>query len=412
MRNLLPSSTNIYQQSQIKAYKQALVLLTVVGVIFRSEIALLLGIHTIWILLWRRLSLQSSIFSGILGLCIGLGLTVPIDSFLWLHFPLWPEFSGFVYNIMEGHSVNWGTSPFHHYFTSALPRLLFNPFTYLLCIPLALSTPALRSRALDILIPNLTYVAVYSFQPHKEWRFISYVIPPLTAVAAAGASWIWTRRTKSLVYRVLALGLVASTTASFLASFGMLLISRLNYPGADALNRLHELADGERSVVKVHMDTLTCMTGVTRFLQIQPTINSTVARTRTTCIYDKTEDEANLLDPVWWDHFDYVLAERPEKIIGSWEVVDTINGFAGLRVLKPDESSDAAAKVESRFMSPHKGPLGYCLWYIECAFQRIFSTAEVSLRKWVTRGWWVRPKMEAKIKILKNRNTAHGIATD
>ncbi|KAL9119229.1 MAG: hypothetical protein Q9187_004218 [Circinaria calcarea] len=412
MRNLLPFSTNIHQQSQIKAYKQALVLLTVVGVIFRSEVALLLGIHTIWILLQRRLSLRNSIASGILGLSIGLGLTVPIDSFFWLHFPLWPELSGFAYNVMEGRSVNWGTSPFYHYFTSALPRLLFNPFTYLLCIPLALSTPALRRSALYILIPNLTYVAAYSVQPHKEWRFIIYVIPPLTAVAAAGASWIWTRRTKSLVYRVLALGLVASTAASFLASFGMLLISRLNYPGADALNRLHELADGESSVVKVHMDTLSCMTGVTRFLQIQPTIDSTVARTRNTWIYDKTEDEANLLDPVWWDRFDYVLAERPEKIIGSWEVVDTVNGFAGLRVLKPDEFSGAATKVESRFMTPRKEPLGYCLWHIECALRRIFSTAEVGLRKWVTGGWWVQPIMDAKIRILKHRNKPHGIATD
>ena len=412
MRNLLSSTRELDHQSQTNAYEQALVLLTVVGVVFRSEVALLLGIHTIWILLRRRLSLQNIVVSGILGLAIGLGLTVPIDSFFWLRFPLWPEFSGFLYNVVEGHSTNWGTSPFYYYFTSALPRLLLNPFTYLVCIPLALSTPALRHSALDILIPNLTYVVVYSFEPHKEWRFIAYVIPPLTAVAAAGASWVWTRRTKSFAYRALALGLVSSTAASFLASFGLLLISRLNYPGADALNRLHDLADCEKSVVKVHMDTLSCMTGVTRFLQIQPPVNSTVPRTRTTWIYDKTEDEASLLDPIWWDRFDYVLAERPEKAIGSWEVVDNINGFAGLSILKPNEVSDASVKVQSRFMAPDNESMGYGLWHIKRDLRRMSSIVESNLRRWVTRGWWIQAKMEARIKILKNRNKAHGIVSD
>lgn len=407
MRNLLPSARTLNHQFQINAYKQALVLLTVVGIIFRSEIALLLGVHTIWILLKRRLSLQNIVISGVLGLSIGLGLTVLIDSFFWLRFPLWPELSGFIYNVMEGRSTNWGTSPFHYYFTSALPRLLLNPFTYLVGIPLAFSTPALRHSALDILIPNLTYVAIYSFQPHKEWRFIAYVIPLLTAVAAAGASWVWTRRTKSFAYRALALGLVLSTAASFLTSFGLLLISRLNYPGANALNRLHDLVDGERSVVKVHMDTLSCMTGVTRFLQIQSLINSTVPRTRTTWIYDKTEDEASLLDPIWWDHFDYVLAERPEKAIGSWEVMDTINGFGGLSVLKPNEVSNVFVKVQSKSTAPDNGLLEYFLRPIQRDLRRMSSMVELGLRRWVTRGWWVQAKMEAKIKILKNRNKAH-----
>ncbi|KAL8758927.1 MAG: hypothetical protein Q9199_001151, partial [Rusavskia elegans] len=343
-------------------------LVTTTGVIFRSELALFLIPHTLVLLLNRRLSIACIITFGIFGSFLGLCLTIPIDSFFWQRFPLWPELSAFSYNILHSQSSNWGTSPWHFYFTSALPRLLFNPITYILCIPLAASQPALRRSVTQLVLPNLAFVALYSLQPHKEWRFIIYTIPPFLTAAALGANWIWTRRSKSVLYRFLSRALIVSVMGSFAASGIMLAVSRLNYPGADALNRLHALVPqhrsqqqqqylggrGERMIVTVHMDTLSCMTGITRFLQLPaPPLadlenggmqRGNEAKENLFWVYDKTEEEEKLLDPVFWERFDWVLAENPKRVIGKWEVVETVERYAGLKVLRPRDDGGGDVK--------------------------------------------------------------------
>jgi alpha-1,6-mannosyltransferase len=344
-------------------------------------------------------SIGTVVSSGLLGLALGLLLTVPLDSYFWLRFPLWPELSAFAFNILHGQSSNWGTSPFLFYFTSALPRLLFNPLTYQIFAPLAIAVPRLRSQVLDILIPNLAFVVIYSFQPHKEWRFIIYIIPPFLAISAAGASWVWTRRYKSRAFQLLALCLVASSLASFGASFAMLAISRLNYPGAQALNHFHALTQqsSTEGVMRVHMDTLTCMTGVTRFLQIHPPISSRHAdeeATHPTWIYDKTDDPSELLHPAFWEPFDYAMAERPELVIGKWEIIDTVRGFTGVTILRPGET---------RYGEAAGGNLdedaGSSMWGAGKGWRGI----ERWIRKHVTRGWWIGVRMEPRIRVLKKQ---------
>ena len=405
MRNLLPhAGRSPAARSSRRRHKFALTLLTIAGVVFRSEIAILLASQTLYLYVrpYIRLPVSSIISAGLLGASIGLALTVPIDSFFWQRWPLWPELTGFIYNIVEKQSSNWGTSPWHFYFTSALPRLLFNPFIYQICLPYTLSIPILRRQALDILIPNLLFLAVYSFQPHKEWRFIIYIIPSVLAVASAGASWIWMRRAKSFVYRVLSLTLVASTLASFIASMGMLAVSRLNYPGAEALNRLHGLAGNDTGVVKVHMDTLACMTGVTRFLERAPPALDDAQSAF--WVYDKTEEEETLLDPLFWEKFEYTLAERPERVIGSWHVLSTVDGYAGVALMRPEEGWEQAIEdvsamqnlwTESQWRTDGLGTARK--WMSEISLRRLESV----VRKFFTRGWWVRMKMEPRIKILK-----------
>lgn len=39
-----------------------------------------------------------------------LGLTIVIDSYFWVKFPIWPEFSGVYFNVVQGKSVEWGVS--------------------------------------------------------------------------------------------------------------------------------------------------------------------------------------------------------------------------------------------------------------------------------------------------------------
>lgn len=384
-----------------RRYKRALIILTATGVVFRSEIALLLATHTLYLLAFKRnyINLYEIIPSGLLGLLIGLSLTVPLDSYFWFRFPLWPELSAFSYNILAGQSSNWGTSPPHFYLTSALPRLLFNPFIYQICLPFSISLPSLRPQVRDVLIPNLAFVALYSFQPHKEWRFIIYIIPTLLAVASAGAAWIWNRRAKSLIYRILTLCLVASSLGSFGASLIMLAVSRSNYPGAEALDQLYQLHSregGSKGVLRVHMDTLTCMTGVTRFLQIPPPSPQDLWRSdandEAMWIYDKSEDAAQLLHPGFWEQFDYVLAERVETVIGKWEVVSTVKGYAGVAVVKPGEGMMKSSGDVVRDPSWWRRSLAQ--WW------ELFETGA---RRWVTRGWWLRPRTEPKIRILRKQ---------
>ena len=403
-------------------------LVTTTGVIFRSELALFLIPHTLVLLVTRRLSITCILKFGVLGALIGLSITVPIDSIFWQRFPLWPELSAFSYNILHSQSSNWGTSPWHFYFTSALPRLLFNPITYTLCIPLAASQPALRRPVTELVLPNLAFVALYSLQPHKEWRFIIYTIPPFLTAAALGANWIWTRRSKSPLYRLLSAALVLSVIGSFAASGIMLAISRLNYPGAEALDRLHALVplyqhqqqsihlfggqgEEQRRTVSVHMGTLACMTGITRFQEQPPppaapppladleTNAADVERTAGSdsffFIYDKTDNETKLLDPLFWLRFDWALAEYPERVIGKWEVVDTVEAYAGLEILRLGAGDEKGGRGGG-------GGGARMVDMVRMVKQREWNSLERYARM-VTGGWWVRVRMEPRISVLKRQ---------
>ncbi|KAF2662908.1 glycosyltransferase family 22 protein [Lophiostoma macrostomum CBS 122681] len=387
-----------------KRYRLALYLLTFSGVVFRSEIAILVSSITFYLFATRRISITSVIVpAGLAGLLIGLLCSVSIDSFFWQSFPLWPEWIGFYYNTIQGHSAEWGVSPWHFYFSNALPRLLMNPITYLLCIPTALLNAASRRQSLDLIVPSMAFVGLYSLLPHKEWRFIVYVVPALTAVAAAGASWIWTRRAKSVIYSTLSLALVGSVLLSFTASTALLAISSLNYPGGEALDILHnKIGHPEGHHLYVYFDNLACQTGVTRFLErhdgpqtiidVLEAQNTTSQRTWT---YSKTEDPQALLDPTFWFNFDYVLAERPEKVIGSWDAIHTVYGYSGVRLLRPGEKSEKASESPNNSTVPATPSA-------KATIAQAWEVAESMLRNTVLRGWWVTLRMEPKIRILAN----------
>lgn len=385
----------------------SLYLLTIAGIVFRSELAILVGTITLYLFVTQRVSITSVIIpAGLGGLIIGLLCTVPLDSFFWQSSLLWPEWTAFYYNTIQGHSADWGVSPWYYYFANALPRLLLNPVTYLLCIPVAVLNAATRRRSLDLLIPLLSFVGLYSFLPHKEWRFIVYIIPGLTGVAAAGASWIWTRRGKSIIYALLSLALVGSVLVSFVASTAVLGISSLNYPGGEALHILqNELGHSQKGHFDVHFDNLACQTGVTRFLEdhsgpqsILDILEEQATLQQRTWTYDKTEDPTALLDPMFWAKFDYVLAERPEKVIGGWAVVHVVYGFSGVKLLKPGEKSGSS--VEAIYEDSKRNLVGEN-WTGKV--EKAWRVLEGLLRERVLRGYWVEIRMEPKVRILLNQ---------
>ncbi|KAF4634372.1 hypothetical protein G7Y89_g3738 [Cudoniella acicularis] len=396
------------------------------GIVFRSEIAVLLFTQLVCMLAQSRISIQQTVAIGIMSSVIALSATIQVDSYFWQK-PLWPELWGFYYNAIQGKSAEWGTSPFYFYFTSQLPKLLLNPFALVL-IPMALALPATKYNAFNLLVPSLSFIAIYSVQPHKEGRFIIYVVPPLTAAAALSASYIWTRRAKSLIYRLGSLLLIASVLGSFLASTAMLLISSLNYPGGDALSSLHAIIkrtpwpecneDSER--VSIHMDILSCMTGVTRFQEIPwrslgrddlPVING-----RPTILhYDKTEDEETLLRPNTIYSYAGIEFLRPGDGSSFSENMERVYAANNITVEhdgkeSPPDSADVEKAVESNkdLETGKKDPrheqniadLKARLLMEEMSRFGTFNLLRDAVRMF-TGGWWVGPRMRPAIRILK-----------
>ena len=190
----------------------------------------------------------------------------------------------------------------------------------------------------------------------------------------------------------------------------MLAVSRLNYPGAEALNRLHELAGNDTGVVKVHMDTLACMTGVTRFMERAPPVLGDSQGAF--WVYDKTEDEERLLDPLFWEGFDYALAERPERVIGSWRVLAIVEGYAGMTVVRPEDGWEQAVDDVRALRHLWTEGLGSGDG-MRIGVRRLVGELSVGkarslIRVLLTKGWWVGMKMEPRIRILKRAGMLEG----
>lgn len=401
------------------------------AVIFRSEIALLLATNALWLLIIPQISLDRLIPPFAVSFTLSVTISVLVDSYFWQKW-LWPELWGFYYNVVQGSSSNWGTSPWYYYFLSAIPRLLM---LSLPCVFVALRSPAYYRIAQRLVIPNLLFVAIYSIQPHKEARFIFYVVPPLTAAAALGAASLTTSAptknssssgngalSKNLTTAVLA----GAVLCNFLASTAMLLASSINYPGGDALTALHALIRADQdttaddSLVTVHADVLSCMTGVTLFgvaggnnvptrhnfaadAEVEVLVSDSGAKDDSDgsgtgasssehnkpsawLFLDKTEDPATLADPGFWQRFDYLLLEDPAVVRGGqWNTIAIVDGLAGFEVLRPGQpqEDEVAGAVTAR----------------------VGRGAQVAaLRDWVRRltgGWWVGPRLAPKIRVMR-----------
>lgn len=409
LKGLLDAHVNPFSGENVsKSYRLSLYLLTFAGVVFRSELAILVATLTLYLLATRSISITRTIIpAGLGGLIIGLLCTISIDSFFWQSVPLWPEWTGFYYNTIQGNSAAWGTSPWHFYLLNAIPRLMMNPVTYLFCIPVAVINPITRKRSLDLLVPLLAFVGLYSFLPHKEWRFVIYIIPGLTAIAAAGASWISTRSAKFFSFKILSIGLFGSVLVSFLASTALLAMSSLNYPGGEALTFLHQqIRHPEGRQIGVYMDNLACQTGVTHFLEVHDgaqtvadVLEADAIAKKRSWRYSKTEDPKVLLDPGFWANFDYVLAERPEKVIGNWKIIYVVYGFDGIRVLKPGQSGDEEFFERVNYT----GWNGFQEEKLISKMLKAWKGLEERLRYPVLRGYWVEMSMKPRINILANQ---------
>ncbi|KAF2281267.1 uncharacterized protein EI97DRAFT_463627 [Westerdykella ornata] len=448
----------------------SLLLLTTTTILFRSELLLLLTPLTLHTLLLTPPPLRLPLIThtilpaGLLGTLLALPLTLTLDSYFWHAWtttPLWPELSAFWYNTILGHSSAWGVSPWHFYFSSALPRLLLNPLTYPVCIPFAVLHPATRRNATALLVPTAGFVALYSLLAHKEARFVMYAVPALTGVAGAGAGLIWTRRGKSSIYAVLSAGMAVSVMVSFMASAAVVGVSSLNYPGGEAMGELHRIiasasasasasengngngssvnwtsrkdgagdGEGRAKAINIYLDNLACQTGVTRFLEdhsvfspskiplttnaddVGNTVSTNLDLPRRRFTYNKSTSPELLLDPLFWTHFDYAIMERPEKCIGKWEMVSTVFAYDGFRLLRPGIPSSSSSNTspgdeESGLFISGEGEDGGVRTVKDRAIDTVargWKTLEALLRYPLLRGYWIELRMSPKLYILRQQ---------
>ncbi len=290
----------------------ALRLLTVAAVIFRAELIMLIAPLALVLLATRKISLAHTVVIGVATGVPSLLATVAADSIFWRR-PLWPEGEVLYGNTVLDMSANYGASPWHWYFSSALPRAL------LLAAPLALGALVAMPKARAYALVPLIFVATYSILPHKELRFILYAVPPLNVAAAATLAGLRTRlagkssaarRARACAHALLALCLgVAALVSSCLLG-----AARLNYPGAHALLALHRGVGVHVSRgLRVHVGVDAAMSGVSRFLELPPPWR-----------YSKAEG----LSEHEYRRFSHLLTAEPA--VPGFSVVHTEPGFAGV----------------------------------------------------------------------------------
>ena len=299
-------------------------LLSLGGVIFRMElgvmcIALILGRIFIEVVVTEEMNFNQILklqkgyakllkFS-LLGAMIGGSASFIVDSYFWGHKTI-PELESFVFNIINKQSANWGVEPFHAYFTKYL-MMFFLPPTVIILNYYGLQYSYNNFKLfLQLELTAIIHIAIMSLQPHKEWRFICYVLPIFTIIGANGCSFTLININYKDPFGMLIPILIScSPLASMSISAVFSFISSKNYPGGVALQQFNNYilsnADEykDRNVV-VHMDTLTCMTGATLFGEINlPDYHVT---------YDKTENPEQIVKD--WANYDFLIGQYYEDL--------------------------------------------------------------------------------------------------
>ncbi|PRT56360.1 Dol-P-Man:Man(7)GlcNAc(2)-PP-Dol alpha-1,6-mannosyltransferase [Wickerhamiella sorbophila] len=302
-----------YAQALEGEYSQALACFGFCAAVFRLELVLLAASFALLYLITGRLTFGQTLKVAMMSGGAGILLSVAVDSFFWQHWPTWPELEGLLFNVVQGKSALWGVEPFGNYFLVHLPNIMGNPIPLFLgMVALSTSPVPMRSAA----YASLLYVLIYSLQPHKEWRFIIYVVPLFTILGARGADYLYYRQRRNLSGKFVAIVALLSAASNIAVSVIKARSSAENYPGGRALETWHNLY-GEKSATSkvVHLDVASCMTGVTRFGQVWPLT-----------IYDKTEDTKQLEQA--WSSFDYYIGTASlNELPGNWKQIAVVQAF-------------------------------------------------------------------------------------
>lgn len=309
----------VYSAWLTKRWSQMISLIAFTVVVLRFETILLFGcILLVEVFYTRQLSVLKTLKVGIPSGLLSLAFTIGFDSFMWGKW-MWPEGDGILFNIVHNKSNEWGTQPFFWYFYSVLPRML------LFSTMFALMPSFYKNKYAFV---GLLFVLIYSILPHKELRFVVYVLPLLNLCASnvivkllqlfcklsqesdsgKKSSYVETKRynlrnrkktevdadstdltgsTKSatnshilakliVTWSPLSLDtlMVLHLLVNLVLSMFMFYVSANNYPGGESLNAVNEAirrdldaAQYSPKDVSVYVSNLAAQSGFTRFLQ-------------------------------------------------------------------------------------------------------------------------------------------------
>jgi len=246
---------------------RSMCLLAFTGSVFRFEV-LILAAPLFFLALYRKQvpSLLRLIGSASAVGAAGVALSVTVDSLMWGRL-LWPEAEVFYFNAILNRSHEWGTSPIHWYVTSALPRAMLGTALF---IPTSLW---FNPRVRDLFVCACVYVSIFSLLPHKELRFVLYVVPVFNMVCAEELVRLWRGRENPKYGKYWFRGATTILAFTLFGTWGFLKVSQQNYPGGAALEELHNLErlNVTRGLLTphVHIDSSAAQQGVTRFIEEQ-----------------------------------------------------------------------------------------------------------------------------------------------
>ncbi|KAE9400656.1 alpha-1,6-mannosyltransferase subunit [Gymnopus androsaceus JB14] len=316
-----PSST----KPSPRSIYTAIILLTSTAVVFRAEIALLLAPLVLQALVLRYISFVQVVKVGMVSGLASIALTTAVDSYFWRTL-VWPEFAGIYFNVVEGKSSEWGTSPPLTYFISSLPKLLLTAF------PLSILGFFMDSRIREALTPHIAFVALISLLAHKEWRFIIYVVPVFNIAAARAGRWMLSQRKSTFLGRLLFLVFWSMILVNTGATIMGTITSMANYPGGEALMRFTESYSSSKGVpvhisspLHVHISNLAAQTGASLFLQVHA---PPFASRSTFCPHPSPGSPANCFTPV----YDKTENMTLEELTGSHEVTHLISEWSPLEM--------------------------------------------------------------------------------
>ncbi|KAK7033826.1 mannosyltransferase [Favolaschia claudopus] len=286
---LVDRAPNTLKPSQ-RSITSSIALLVFSAVVFRAELAAFAGALILQYLYLGHLTLRRALTIGTMSTLASIALTVSVDSYLWGQPYLWPEYQSIYFNVVEGKSADWGTSPAHSYLTAHLPKLLLS------ALPLSLFAvfSSAPKRLISLIFPSAVLVGAMSAIGHKEWRFVVYVIPIWNVVAARGMSAMVSQRKSSLIGRVLFLGACSAILANLGATVLLTLAAMRNYPGGEAMAILNTLANANNTVnaaVNAHIGNLALQTGASLFTHVHaPPYPPFLASANASWVYDKTDN--------------------------------------------------------------------------------------------------------------------------
>lgn len=334
-------------------------LLVLATAVFRCDVLLLLACVGLYWLISRQLTIEKAFRVGCITGILSLLLTVPLDSLMWQRC-VWPEGEVFYFNTILGKSSDWGTSPWHWYATSALPKSML---LTLLLVPMSvLRIPefivawerryrqsALTKSAkialmdwewLPYLTPVVGFIALYSNLGHKEMRFIFPALPILNLAAASTLARLvdlaFPSKDKrpTIAGRVLCFCGVICLLATMLGSLTFASVSKANYPGGEALLRLSDHVKEKvenlqvpHNNIHVYIDVASSMSGVSLFGQ--RAAESQVPNV--SWIFDKGgyEMEHSLTDN--FDKFTHILTESVEPV-SEFALISSVTGSPRLDI--------------------------------------------------------------------------------